>query len=386
MLDSNFNDYFHEAIQTPSGCEKVAAELETHTRDRLRELAFSDHILSVKPITKDKCDRSLNHDTLIKICDMEVASRSLSITFRGDTEARYVKGQRYAIPFYTIQSEKFTITEEELMAYEMPVTKIIENNTMYDMHEIRDREFTRHSESAVQATQAGVDFNTTPPSGTGNQLTGTLLGFSSSNLRAGNVESLTVAKSEAAYSYATDDYLVHNMRRGDFSTLWNMLDGSRLKFKKMVIGQTDWNRLNDQGLDNLGSALTSETYIDGYKYDKLQGRLVVKTIKTDLVREGNVLGYTQEEFLGRAYVLQDTKFYINKVGHRLEWWCWRNEGMAFGNIRSIVKMELYSGSVTPSAPTSATGYTSKIVSDEIELGKQNNRLRDGLSFPAVSTF
>lgn len=383
MLDANFNDYFHEAVQSPDGREKVAAELETHTRDRLRELAYSDHVITVKPITKDKCDRSLNHDTLIKIVDIEVASRSLSVTFRGDTEARYIKGQRYAVPFYTIQSEKFTITEEELMAYEMPVTKIIENNTMYDMHEIRDREFTRHSESAVQATQAGVDFGAT---GTGNQLLGSMAGFSSSNLRAGTVESLTVAKCEAAYSYASDNYLVHNMRRGDFSTLWNMLDGTRLKFKKLLIGQTDWNRLNDQGLDNLGSALTTETYVEGYKYDKLQGRLIVKTIKTDLLREGNIYGFTQEEFLGRAYVLQDTKFYINKVGNRLEWWCWRNEGVAFGNIRSIVKMELYSGSVTPDYATTVAGYTSKIVSDEIELGKQNHRLREGLSFPAVSTF
>jgi hypothetical protein len=47
----------------------------------------------------------------------------------------------------------FQKTEQELLAYEMPITKIIEENSVKDIQEIEDREFTIHIEAAVQALQ-----------------------------------------------------------------------------------------------------------------------------------------------------------------------------------------------------------------------------------------
>jgi hypothetical protein len=96
---------------------------------------------------------SVNHDTLVKIVDIEPQSRAMTLTFRGQPTARFIRAPRAEVPFFTISSEKFEKTEQELLAYEMPITKIIEDNSVKDMQEIKDREFLRTSESAVQALQ-----------------------------------------------------------------------------------------------------------------------------------------------------------------------------------------------------------------------------------------
>jgi len=44
----------------------------------------------------------------------------------------------FEVPFFTIASETFEKTEQELLAYEMPITQVIENNTLKDLQEIED--------------------------------------------------------------------------------------------------------------------------------------------------------------------------------------------------------------------------------------------------------
>jgi hypothetical protein len=64
------------------------------------------------------------------------------------------------VAFFTISSEIFQKTEQELLAYEMPITKIIEENSVKDIQEIEDREFTIHIEAACQALQQEANGNT----------------------------------------------------------------------------------------------------------------------------------------------------------------------------------------------------------------------------------
>lgn len=48
----------------------------------------------------------------------------------------------YEIPFFTISSEAFEKSEEELLGYEVPVSRIIEENSMKDLYAVEDRVFT----------------------------------------------------------------------------------------------------------------------------------------------------------------------------------------------------------------------------------------------------
>lgn len=44
-----------------------------------------------------------------------------------------LKSPRFSIPFYTVTSERFVGTFVERAAYEMPITKILEANSMKDI-------------------------------------------------------------------------------------------------------------------------------------------------------------------------------------------------------------------------------------------------------------
>jgi hypothetical protein len=84
----------------------------------------------------------VNHDTLVKIVDIEPKSRAMTITFRGQPTARFIRGTARRDRLLHDLSEIFQKTEQELLAYEMPITKIIEENSVKDIQEIEDREFT----------------------------------------------------------------------------------------------------------------------------------------------------------------------------------------------------------------------------------------------------
>jgi hypothetical protein len=51
----------------------------------------------------------------------------------------------------------FYMSEQTLCAYEMPITRIIENNSIKDIQEIEDREFLKHIEEASNGTYASTN-------------------------------------------------------------------------------------------------------------------------------------------------------------------------------------------------------------------------------------
>jgi hypothetical protein len=134
----------------------------------------------------------------------------------------------------------------------------------------------------------------------------------------------------------------------------------------------------------MGDKMQSETMVDGYKYNVLLGRKLIRTIKTDILRIGNVYCFTAPEFLGKNYILNNTKFYIDKIANMITWQSWMDVALAVINIASVRKLELYGGSVTPTVGDS--GYASKLPVAEDELGAVNNRVDEGLKFPNVSQF
>src|SRR5262245_61379564 len=118
---SVMNDLFAQKLATADGKEKVAEYGGNYIRDRLREVSFARKIIPPEQVTRADCQRSVNHDTLVKIVDVEPKSRALSMSFRGQPTARFLRGPRAEVAFYTISSEFFQKNEQELLAYEMPI-------------------------------------------------------------------------------------------------------------------------------------------------------------------------------------------------------------------------------------------------------------------------
>jgi hypothetical protein len=364
-------ELFNTRLDSTEGKDKLAELGGSFIRDRLREVSFARHIVPPEQVTRADCQRSVNHDTLVKIVDVEPQSKAMAIDFRGQPTARFIRAPRAEIAFFTISSEKFEKTEQELLAYEMPITKIIEDNTVKDIQEIEDREWIRHVEAGIQALQ--TETNTNPATK-----------HNKTQILAGNSKVVSVVKGELALGAASDDFVVRPVQRPDFVNLFKLLDGNRLRGERILISEPDYDDILQWTLDDNGDRIQSETVVDGYKYNTVLGRKIVRTIKTDILRPGNIYIFTAPQFFGKFYILNNTKFYIDKVANRITWQSWEDIGMGIVNIASARKLELYSGSARPGAFD--TGYADVLPKAEEDLGAENNKVDAGLTFPSVQQY
>ena len=368
------NSGFIERLET-EGPTKTAAASLNYIKDRLRESSFADMIVPNERVVRGDLQRSTEHDTLVKIVDIEPGSRAMAVNFRGQPTAEYVNGKRYAISFFTISSLKFEIVEQELMAYEMPITRIIEENSLKDMVEVKDREFLNHVESCVNAMQAEGNSGSSAFSVAGGQLT------------VSKIKGVLATQSGGSAT----DFDVYAIQRADIVNIKKLLKrqivvgsetirAGRLRPALMLMTESDADDFDQWTHEDYGDRLQSETALDGYTYNKVLGLRIIRTIKNDILREGNVYVFTAPEFFGRNYTLNDVKFYIDKVANRIFWQAWMDVGMGFGNIAAVVKLELYPGDATHANATSVVPV------EESAIGALNNKVAEGLTFPNINVF
>ncbi len=365
------NELFTQKVASAEGRDKIAEYGGNYIRDKLREVSFARMILPPIHVTRQDCQISVNHDTLVKLEFIEPKSRAMTISFRGQPEANFIRGEKAEIAFFTISSQIFEKNEQELLAYPYPITKVIEENSVKDLQEVEDREYTIHIEAAVQALQQEANG-------------GTATSLDWTHLNAGTVVEFSICKGELARTAGVDDATPRPVQRPDLVRLFKLLDGNRLKSERLLMTEVDWDDLLGWTVEDWGDRLQSETAVEGYKYNVIMGRSYIRTIKTDILRIGNIYCFTAPEFLGKNYILNNTKFYIDKVANLITWQSWMDIAINISNVASIVKLELYSGSVTPTAET--TGFAAKLPLDEDQLGAVNNRVDQGLKYPDVSQF
>lgn len=359
-------------LDDPGAKTKIAARFGGYIRDRLREVSFLEQILPPENVDRSQCQVSPNHDSLVKIEFVEPQSRAMTVTFRGEPTARFIRGEKVEIPFYTIMSEMFQKPEQEFLAYTYPIGKVIEQNSVRDLGEIQDREALIHIEASVQALQTEANG-------------GSVTTLNASALAGGTppVES-SVLKGEMARAATTDDGVVYPIQKPDLVKLFNLLDGNRLETDLILFTTTDHNNILQWTVEDQGDKVQSETVVQGFKYNMILGKKYVRTVKTDILRPGNVYSFTSPDFLGKFYVLNNVKFYIDKVINIVKFVSWKDIGMSFINVAAMRKLELYSGDATTSdADSILTSVTPK---DESDLGAANNRVSNGTFFPSVVHF
>lgn len=287
-----FNNLFIERLDTTEGLNKVAAAGAAFVRSKIREIGFARRILPPEPVTRADCTRSTDHDTLIKIVDIEHESKAMAVNFASEADERYVQGKRYALPFFKVESEKFVKNEAELLAYDYPITKVIEENSVKDIQRVEDEKFIEYAEAAVAIT--------------GKRL----------------VSSGTAAT------------------RRELNTLFKMIDYDQLVVGTVLMNTTDFDDYMIQPATEVGSPLASEITVNGYKYPTILKRKLVVTNKHDIVLPGEMWAFTDPAYLGNFFILNDVKFWIKKEADLVLWKTWEYVAEGFGNIKSIAKLEL----------------------------------------------
>jgi len=296
MLDNidvaTFNNLFVERLETPEGLEKTSAAGNAFVRAFMREVGFARRIIPTENVTRADCTRSTTHDTLIKIVDLEPNSKAMAVNFRGSADDKYISGKRAAIPFFKIETDKFAKTEGELLAYDYPLTRVIEENSVKDIQAVEDEKFIEYSESAVNVT--------------GKRLVSTDTQVSRRNL----------------------------------TNLFKMIDYDKRSVGVVLMSNVDWDDWQVQPATEIGSGLASEITHGGYQYETILRRKLVVTNKSDIVAPGEVWAYTEPRYLGVFYILNDTKFWIKKEADMVYWKTYEYIAEGFVNIRSVAKLEL----------------------------------------------
>jgi len=289
---SILNDLFASALSKPEEREKLAEAGGAFVRQKLRELSFARRIMPPVMVTKDDCQRSEDHDGLVKVIDKEPDSRAMAISFRGQPEAKYIDAPRYTVRFFTISSEKFQKTEQELLSYEMPITKIIEENSVKDIQKIEDTRYKTWMDYAITAS-----------------------GLSQ------NISDTTVEKTGIA-------------------ALARLLTTKQLKLDCILMTQLDFNDILAWTANSFGDKVASEVVVDGYKYETVLGYKLVTTIKNDIIDEGKFYGFAAPQFLGNFFILNQTKFWVDKEANLISFQSWEDIAMGIGNVNAVAEIVL----------------------------------------------
>lgn len=306
---STINELFIQKLNTPEGIEKVAQEGSAFIRQKLREVSFARKIVNPQYVTKQDLQRSINHDGLVKIVDIEPDSKAMIVNFRGNPDFRYVMGERFEIPFFMVSSEEFQKTEEELLAYEMPLTEVIERNSVLDIQRIEDENFIETVDAAIsEETTTSISGSY----GTGN---------------SGSIEAGAIPKDKV-------------------KSLFDLLDGNELRADTMLMDTTMFNRLFLYDATTVGDAVGSEAHVNGYSYATLFGRKLVVSNKvkkqdgtTDLLNN-KIYCFTSQDFFGQFLVLNDTKFFIEKRKNIITFAAYETIGMGIGNTKACCVLNL----------------------------------------------
>lgn len=280
--------------------EKTAAEAGAFVRMRLRELSFMRKIMQPEYVTAADCQRSVNHDQLVKIVDKEPDSTAYTMNFRGKPNATYVKGERYEISFFMVSSEDFQKTEEELLAYEMPITDVIEKNSVKDIQKVEDETFIATISGICDSNSKSTNFST---------------GVSGS---------------------------VNPIPQSVFRTGFNLLEStggtSPLYTDLVLMNQADYNKLIEWNSSQVGDQIANEVTVNGFTYPTLFGKKIITTIKGELVLENQLYFFAPKEYLGHAYILGDTKFWIKKEKNLVTWAAYEFIGVGIGNNNGVARI------------------------------------------------
>lgn len=292
---SMLNELFVQKLGSNEGLEKVAQAGSSFVRQKIREVSFARKILPPEYVTKADLQRSIQHDGLVKIVDKEPDSKAMVVNFRGEADYNYIEGDRFEIPFHMVSSEDFQKTEEELLAYEMPLTDVIERNSVLDIQKVEDENFLKQIDAAITDS--------------GNAVTGSYDGTTSEIPKAKIME------------------------------LFNQLDANELKAEIMLMDTEMFNRLIVYNSETFGHGAVSEIVTNGYTYPTLFGRKLIVSNKNDLLKD-KIYTFTSPDYLGRFCVLNDIKFWIDKRKNIITFSSWESIGIGIGNTKSAARLDL----------------------------------------------
>jgi hypothetical protein len=371
-----FNALFSESINHGGDAlEKIGEVTGLYIQDKLRENSFARKILPPQTVTTAELTRRVDDEGFSYIDDLEPDSLAMQVNMRGEPDKVYIQAPRYEIKFGMIASNRFQKSETELRSYRMPLTKVIEQNTVKDIQEKEDKIFMDHVRVGLMlATRARMNDMVSRGlvAHDGDDVSGasavTNQNFASPAALASYLFTRNIADSVASGALdiagtapGTQAFVAgfdathanYNPAKGLHSNILMSesdtfvrdvlvqgvkVQASReLKAKCFLLHEYDWTDVLGWLDSEAGLELTSEIVRDGYKYATVGGYTFITTVRdnADIVQPGQIYTFPAPEFLGRFLLLEGTKFFIDKRGRFISMEAWEEVGMGFGNLKGL---------------------------------------------------
>lgn len=298
-----FNRELLEAINdAPDGILKNASTASSNMiRRKIRENGFARSIIPPKPVSNEDLDRLPNTDLPAIIEDMEPLSPGAkSISFDDTADTAFYRGDKFVVYFDTITTPEFTKNINELRTYKMDLRAVITDNALKDMQRTEDSRFIKAVDSIVGGT-SGVGLS-------------------------GKQQNFNISGGITRDTYKDVLTKLEDMDLNNGVFLMNR------KTAKAFLG---WNRTE------IGGDLAQDLFTDGLaglKEAKIHGVRHLFTIKRDLVPDNVVYLFTEPDYLGRWYSLQDTTMYVEKKKDVLRFSAREVLGVALANVAGVAKV------------------------------------------------
>ncbi len=306
MSQQEFDAAFVDALESaPNGPqEKAAAVYSKVVRRRIRESGVQRLVLPFETIGNERLTKLPTTDLPAVVEDMEPESRGAkTIPFSDTPDTAFYRGDKFIVLFCKITTPWYTKNIDELRTDTSGLRQMVADNSLRDIPTEEDNRFF-----------ALVDRITGSASGAASTSTGLVQYERFPSLdRANYNESLSLLEDR----YLNNGVFVTNRRTAKWV---NALDAM------------------DVGAEIAGA--TIKKGLKGFASDKLEffGVPHIASIKTHLFPNNVVYQFADVNFLGKAYMLQNIRMFVEKKLDILRWCSQEKVGVTIANAAAVQKV------------------------------------------------
>lgn len=287
-----------------SGQIKEAQEAASmYIRQKLYEDGILRRLFEHRTLTPDELDPivepdgSGNSDQPSIICEIEPdAAKATFVPFKGTGDRRYYTGKRFRVPFGKVEAERITKSKFELMTIRMPIQQWLQENQVKAIQHEEDRLF-------IDTINALCDDNAT----------------------------------EQAITFSTASGTFKDAFAEGMAALTRM----RLPHGKVLMHQNTFLESLKLKTEDIGFTPQEERFRRNVAgEDTFLGLPVVKTIKDDLVPEGTIYFFTEQDYFCKFFLLQDSTLFLETRADMITFHTYEAPGFGIGNTKGVVKLTL----------------------------------------------
>lgn len=346
------NQTFLDKLASPDAVAELGSAVASYVKDKLRELAIVRGILHVEHFHPEQLDRNANTGFFHKTVDIEPDTTAYTMPIHANAPGSYVQHEKADLHFGKITTPKFSKSRDELMATEMPITKVIEANGVRDVQEVEDYLFFGGCEDAVYGLANGtkrIEFQDT---------------FEDGTLRE-RVDKVAITDTAA------------------------LLEDNERRAHTIVMSYVDIRKFTGQDAAVVGDDLSSKVTVEGWRWKEIYGMNLLPSIKSKSrvgkvfngatqisltkqglgpVDKGRFWIFDKAERVGKFMSLEEGRFHIETHFGFVYWQLEQVIAMALLNTGSVAVCDLRlatpgagSGYRTSTTAPNAAAYDTSLI-------------------------